>query len=249
MKPTQALSDAEIDELDDFLMSDDTPDNCMDISALDGFFAALVLNPRLVMPSEYLPWIWDMEEGEESPSFASLEQANHIMGLVMRYYNGVLDAIGHDDFAPLFYTLTQEDGSEFYDAEGWAEGFMRGVYLFGEPWAEIFERHHTLIAPMVLLGTESGWEVLEKSADVRQATQEAYESIAGAVTLLFDYFSEQREAQLQQRLVQPGRDPSGMQVEAVRMPATSIKVGRNEDCPCGSGKKFKKCCGASPTVH
>jgi uncharacterized protein YecA (UPF0149 family) len=22
------------------------------------------------------------------------------------------------------------------------------------------------------------------------------------------------------------------------------KVGRNDPCPCGSGKKFKKCCGA-----
>ena len=27
-------------------------------------------------------------------------------------------------------------------------------------------------------------------------------------------------------------------------PVTSQKVGRNEPCPCGSGKKFKKCCGA-----
>ncbi len=25
---------------------------------------------------------------------------------------------------------------------------------------------------------------------------------------------------------------------------TSEKVGRNDPCPCGSGKKFKKCCGA-----
>ncbi|MDR1161417.1 MAG: DUF1186 domain-containing protein [Tannerellaceae bacterium] len=25
-------------------------------------------------------------------------------------------------------------------------------------------------------------------------------------------------------------------------PATSIKVGRNDPCPCGSGKKYKKCC-------
>jgi uncharacterized protein YchJ len=24
----------------------------------------------------------------------------------------------------------------------------------------------------------------------------------------------------------------------------NIKVGRNEPCPCGSGKKFKKCCGS-----
>jgi preprotein translocase subunit SecA len=24
------------------------------------------------------------------------------------------------------------------------------------------------------------------------------------------------------------------------------KVGRNDPCPCGSGRKYKKCCGASP---
>ena len=29
----------------------------------------------------------------------------------------------------------------------------------------------------------------------------------------------------------------------VRKPATSKKVGRNDPCPCGSGKKYKKCCG------
>ncbi|HUF78518.1 MAG TPA: preprotein translocase subunit SecA, partial [Thermoanaerobaculia bacterium] len=26
------------------------------------------------------------------------------------------------------------------------------------------------------------------------------------------------------------------------------KIGRNDPCPCGSGKKYKKCCGASPQV-
>jgi uncharacterized protein YecA (UPF0149 family) len=29
-----------------------------------------------------------------------------------------------------------------------------------------------------------------------------------------------------------GQEPSGRQ-----------KIGRNDPCPCGSGKKFKKCCG------
>ncbi|MEO8158444.1 MAG: SEC-C metal-binding domain-containing protein [Betaproteobacteria bacterium] len=28
------------------------------------------------------------------------------------------------------------------------------------------------------------------------------------------------------------------------MPSKSRKIGRNEPCPCGSGKKFKKCCGS-----
>jgi len=30
---------------------------------------------------------------------------------------------------------------------------------------------------------------------------------------------------------------------AVRSPRTVIHVGRNDPCICGSGKKFKKCCG------
>jgi preprotein translocase subunit SecA len=29
-----------------------------------------------------------------------------------------------------------------------------------------------------------------------------------------------------------------------RTPVTAGKVGRNDPCPCGSGKKYKKCCGA-----
>jgi len=39
---------------------------------------------------------------------------------------------------------------------------------------------------------------------------------------------------------QPGTQQSGQQT--VRRDAR--KVGRNEPCPCGSGKKYKKCCGA-----
>ena len=35
------------------------------------------------------------------------------------------------------------------------------------------------------------------------------------------------------------------------VPASSAKIGRNDPCPCGSGRKFKKCCGAAvpPVVH
>jgi uncharacterized protein len=31
--------------------------------------------------------------------------------------------------------------------------------------------------------------------------------------------------------------------------AMQPKVGRNEACPCGSGKKFKKCCGGPTNLH
>ena len=34
----------------------------------------------------------------------------------------------------------------------------------------------------------------------------------------------------------------------VRKPVTVKKVGRNDPCPCGSGKKYKKCCGQNETA-
>ncbi len=36
---------------------------------------------------------------------------------------------------------------------------------------------------------------------------------------------------------------------AARKPATSTKVGRNDPCPCGSGKKYKKCCGMNESQN
>lgn len=41
-------------------------------------------------------------------------------------------------------------------------------------------------------------------------------------------------------LPQPAKQPLGLQGTYVAPP----KVGRNDPCPCGSGKKYKKCCGA-----
>ncbi|MFB3142119.1 MAG: SEC-C metal-binding domain-containing protein, partial [Acidobacteriota bacterium] len=40
--------------------------------------------------------------------------------------------------------------------------------------------------------------------------------------------------------------PQGQQQSAAAVKTvvrTTRKVGRNEPCPCGSGKKYKKCCG------
>ena len=39
--------------------------------------------------------------------------------------------------------------------------------------------------------------------------------------------------------------PIGEKGKVVRQPVTVKKVGRNDPCPCGSGKKYKKCCGAN----
>lgn len=241
MNLERPLSDEELDELDTFLTSEAVSEDAMDLSTMDGFFAAIALNPEFILPSDWIPWVWDMEEGAESPNFENIEQLNHISSLLLRHYNAVQDMIGEGRYAPLMYTLHQEDDSEFYDAEGWSMGFMLGVDRYPDIWQPIYDDHPEWLAPMILLGTEEGWEQLEEDRlaedqDMREIVRAAYEAIPQLVENLFLHFLPQREAAAQERITATLRRGGD-------------KVGRNDPCPCGSGKKFKKCCGAGPTLH
>ena len=63
----QPLSNAELEELDDFLCGEDIEETSMDVSTLDGFLTAIAIGPQIVLPSEWLPWVWDMDDGEAEP--------------------------------------------------------------------------------------------------------------------------------------------------------------------------------------
>ena len=70
-----------------------------------------------------------------------------------------------------------------------------------------------------------------------------------SITPLTPYESELAEFALDERLRLHGLQPvfSAEQEETEPEPApppTAQKPGRNDPCPCGSGKKYKKCCGA-----
>ena len=83
---TTPLSESEMTELDEFLMSGVTPEGCMDISALDGFLTSLVIGPGLVPPSVWIKAIWG---GESEPAFESSAQAQRVISLIMRRSNAI----------------------------------------------------------------------------------------------------------------------------------------------------------------
>jgi uncharacterized protein len=68
------------------------------------------------------------------------------------------------------------------------------------------------------------------------ATEPAVVSAAAGTMRIYQYFKAQRFLH---------NDPLGnMRTFRPTMP----KIGRNDPCPCGSGKKFKQCCGKT-TLH
>ena len=95
------LGDDELAKLDAWLMSEDSPEECMDISMLHGFMAAVVSGP-MVMPGEWLPVVWGPGEG---PQFRTARTAERALSWIMRLYNEVAGALATDPhrFEPLLY--------------------------------------------------------------------------------------------------------------------------------------------------
>lgn len=84
------LTEKELEALDDFLAAPVREDTTMDVATLEGYLVALGIGPETVMPSDWLPWVWDMHNGKDEAQFQDLDEANHVMQLVMRFNNQLL---------------------------------------------------------------------------------------------------------------------------------------------------------------
>jgi preprotein translocase subunit SecA len=90
-----------------------------------------------------------------------------------------------------------------------------------------------------------------RSATSMEAIQEFFQSLSG-VRVQHPQASAMAQAaaqQQQRRMPQPmGAPPPGMDLPQQPKPTPVRRkfdnVGRNDPCPCGSGRKFKKCCGS-----
>ena len=72
-----------------------------------------------------------------------------------------------------------------------------------------------------------------------------YETIKMLQVIQFTAAEEEAEALVEQREVQKRQDEMNRQLSHEESPVMDKKIARNDPCPCGSGKKYKSCCGKS----
>jgi uncharacterized protein len=220
------LSDEELDRIAAFLGSIKNPD-ALTLEGLDGFFCALVAGPDMVMPSEYLPLVWGGELPEEN-AFESAEAAYAFIGLLTRHWNAIAAEYETDG---VYYPLFDAPDERGVPGRNWARGYMRGVALRRSSWIGIFKDESeglTILIPIVAGEVDPGFP---KEIMTAERTEETALSMAAGAGRAYRYFSEQR------------RSSAAAAHEAATYRRSQPKIGRNEPCPCGSGKKFKQCCG------
>jgi len=226
IKP-EPLSDAEVDQLGRFLKSC-KGGKAMNVEELDGFFAALIAGPEIVMPSEYSPEVFGGEVSKVC-EFSSAEETNEIFGLLMRHWNTIAGALfNHEVYVP----LVLEDENGVAHGNDWAHGFMRGMRMRHDGWAVLVndDENGGCLIPMMMLCHEHDEDSRMRPKPIAPKKREDIILHMGVGLVGAYRYFRRREAH--------GR--SAVTPESGR---TTSKVGRNDSCPCGSGKKYKKCCG------
>jgi uncharacterized protein len=234
------LSEEEFDELDEFLISDLTSDETLTIEGLDGYLTAMAIGPTTVPPSFWLPGVWGPSEND-TPAFETMDQAQHILGLILRNMNGIITCLEDDPdaFEPVFGFVNLDDrGTEFIDGEAWAVGFMQGLMLVRADWQALFdsEQGRQWLTPIRLMGARDLTPEEEELIGTPEQDEALTKQIPASIAAIYRFWLPYRQAVHEQKL-------------AAAVQRTAPKVGRNDPCPCGSGKKFKKCCGAAADLH
>jgi len=189
-------------------------------SEVHGFFTAVVSGP-MVMPSEWLPVV----VGENRRGWSSLAEMRSALDITMAVFNAVAQELSA---APGGFAVSIErvgEGADKDFAEHWCRGYLRGMALRPDDWLPLVADPEVRgpLGLIVVTGLHDQGERLVQplaGADMQGA-------LAYAAVQIYEYWR---------------RRPSEMTAGTGKR--VEERVPPNAPCPCGSGKKYKRCCGS-----
>lgn len=227
---TEVLSKQELSRLEEFLSLPGFNGEAMSLGKLQGFLSAVISAPDSIAPGK-----WVQEVFKIGPKLEGMVVAQEFMALIMRFYNGVASDLGQNQ--PIKFILEPCTATNPRpDHQTWCEGYILGWGLSTEEWLSPGnEPLKKLTFPILLLSGAFKEEAERRGRkylpddEYAKLQQECVDMLPKAVAGIYQYWHSRAK---------PG--PSKRETP---------KVGRNEACPCGSGQKFKQCCGKERTLH
>ena len=224
------------------------PDDALNIEDLHGFLFGLAIIPELIKPSEWLPVVF----GEEMMEFGSQDEVEKMMGHLFGIWNR-LQKENAENKLRFPFDLNSLKNDDIERMEDWANGLYLATSLRPEVWGfddEGEQCEENITGDMQELSSAFGVimgvaqpelipEIFEKPGFDPEANKKDRDLRATLFALLPNAVETVQEyARLKAEEYQGGMPLSEKSAGDKRE-----KIGRNDPCPCGSGKKHKKCCG------
>jgi uncharacterized protein len=217
-----------------FLASPAAPQRALSVLELDGYLTGVVVAPSRIPPSRWIGGIW----GDEEPVFDNDEQVTAVLGAIMARYNALnaeidaglkrLETERVCDYRPMFQPVDAKPKQTA--VRQWISGFWKAMALDPASWSALAEdeRLQAVISPFVGFIDLGKDHAFEPADDINERLDESITEIPRAL-LILRKIAKLRAARAPKRASASPRS----------------RPGRNDPCPCGSGRKYKRCCGAN----
>ncbi len=196
------------------------------LTELDGFLTGVLVCPDLVMPGEWMQSVWGADDSGVPP-FEDPLDVQWFADAVMARYNEIVRDLGRGRPQPIF-DIDERNGEVLWEL--WIDGFAEAMALRPLGWAALVDGDDPdaadAMSRLSLLIAVAHDESPLDSVQINAMQDQAPGELIDCVVRLHAARLRTGGAAL------PSADA-----------ARPVKVGRNDPCPCGSGKKSKRCCG------
>lgn len=221
--------DERLNRLEQLLGSLPSKSEPMSVSELDGFVTGLLTCPEMIPPSEWLSQVWGVTGTAEFPDRKTAEAA---IEAVMAHYNDVAAQVTATLQIEPIYETDLNSGETLW--EPWVDGYSRAIALRPDAWDAFFTRADEEAQSCVIFLTalQDIYTGNSKFTDdeIDHIDIEAPDLIPNCVETIL----------VQSRPELAGKVPANLPSQPFKATA---RPGRNDPCPCGSGRKYKQCCG------
>ncbi len=197
------------------------------LTELDGFLTGVLIGPTPIAAAEWMRNIWGSDDGGVAP-FEDPLDVQWFADAVMARYDEIARDLGRGRLKPIL-DVDGRNGDLLW--EGWIDGFAEAMDLRADDWTAWgadgdADAADALSRLSLLIAIAHGESALD-SQQINAFQDRAAAEIGDVV----------------QRLYAARRQGDDAPLPALET-AAAAKGGRNDPCPCGSGKKYKRCCGA-----
>jgi uncharacterized protein len=207
------------------------------ITRVHGFLTSIISGP-MVVPSEWIPVVFG---DEEAGAWETIEQAKRAIGLAMRFYNEISSALGPGGRRYSILIDRIGDRPDTLDlADDWCTGYTLGFALREDEWKEAMEAPELQKAFLPILLTAHPNKAPELDPVENPETYAALlADLPNCAVEIYQWWRKKFVASMPEA-------SHRMYAGTVRRDAP--KVSANAPCPCGSGKKYKRCCSSLRAV-
>jgi len=237
--------------LSGFLVSHQRPRKTFSYPQLAGFLFGIANGPQLIQPSDWIPLVFNDEEAQ----YETADEAERVTQAMMALYNDCIRARPRGAVSlPVgceIQPILMENLKTTAPLSQWAQGFGVAYDYLSEVWEayipdELDEELGALLMTLTFFSSPTLAEVYHKETKRNHSFEQFAQSMVEVFPDAMGAFAHLGRSIYQARLEAGDFD---------RDHESTLKIGRNDPCPCGSGKKYKKCCeltrgtDSDPTFH